>query len=133
MDVEGPEGCMILFTNNAFHVGVTNYEKYGSDYLSHLRFFAYIVEDKYISIVNSVDKITKAIECDNNFSTCESMINDNIHYEGHIIRYLQSQCDIDNLNMGTVLLGELAKVSWVILKCAYEIKIGANNKIIFII
>ena len=62
-----------------------------------------------------------------------SIVNDSIHYEGDIIRYLQSQCEIGNLNMGTVLLGELAKVSWVVLKCAYEIKMGANNKIIIII
>ena len=53
--------------------------------------------------------------------TCELLVNEDIHYEGHIIRYLKSQCDIDNLPMGTVLLGNLEKVSWVVLKCDYAI------------
>ena len=60
--------------------------------------------------MDSVNKITKAIECDKNCSTCESMVNDNIHYEGCIIRYLQSQRETDNLNMDTILLGNLANV-----------------------
>ena len=51
----------------------------------------------------------------------DSLINDNIHYEGHIIRYLKSQCDIDNLNTGNVLLGDLEKAGWDVLTCDYEI------------
>ena len=38
------------------------------------------------------------------------MINDNLHYEGHVIRYLKDQCVIDNLAMGSVLLGDLEKL-----------------------
>ena len=49
------------------------------------------------------------------------MRNDNIHYESHVIRYVKSQYDIVNLNMGSVLLGDLEKVGWVVLKCPYEI------------
>ena len=55
------------------------------------------------------------------YATCESLINENIHYEDHVIRYLKSQCEIDNLFMGSVLLGNLEKVGWVVLKCDYTI------------
>ena len=44
--VEVPEGCMIVFTNDIFHASVKSYAKYGGNYLSHPRLFAYIVEDK---------------------------------------------------------------------------------------
>ena len=54
--VEVPEGCMIVFTNGIFHAGVKSYAKYGGNYLSHLRFFAYTVEDNYISIEDSIGK-----------------------------------------------------------------------------
>ena len=56
------------------------------------------------------------------------MINDNLHYEGHIIRYLKDQYVIDNLAMGSVLLGDLEKVGWVDLKCAYEIINGSDTQ-----
>ena len=56
------------------------------------------------------------------------MKNDNLHYEGHIIRYLKHQYDIDNLEMGSVLLGDLEKVGWVVLKCAYEIINGSDTQ-----
>ena len=58
-------------------------------------------------------------KCISSCATCESLVNENVHYEDHVIRYLKSQCDIDKLLMGTVLLGNLEKVSWVVLKCDY--------------
>ena len=114
--VEVPEECMIVFTNDTFHVDVKVYAKYGSNYLSHLRLFVYIVENTYTSIDESIESISRAIECEKNCTICESLRNDNIHYEGHVIRYLKFQCDIDNLNMGSVLLDDLEKVGWVVLK-----------------
>ena len=45
-----------------------------------------------------------------NCPICESLINDNIHYKGHVVRYLKSEFDIDNLSMGSVLLGDLEEV-----------------------
>ena len=45
--VEVPEGCMIVFSNDTFHAGVKSYAKYGGNYLSHLRLFAYIVEESF--------------------------------------------------------------------------------------
>ena len=55
--VEVPEGCMIVFSNDTFHAGVKSYAKYGGNNLSHLRLFAYIVEDTYSSINESIEKI----------------------------------------------------------------------------
>ena len=49
------------------------------------------------------------------------MINENIHYEGQIIRYLDTQCRINNLPMCKISLGDLEKVGWVVLKCDYAI------------
>ena len=102
--VEVPEGCMIVFTNDTFHAGVKSYATYGGNYLSHLRLFSYIVENSYTYIIDSIDKISSQIECKKHCHICETMINDNLHYEGHIIRYLKDQCVIDNLAMGSVLL-----------------------------
>ena len=79
------------FTNNTFYAGVKSYVKYGGNQLSRLRLFAYIIKNKYTFIVDSIDKITKAIECDNNCSTSESMVNNNFHYEDHIISHVKLQ------------------------------------------
>ena len=45
--VEVPDGCMILFTNHTVYDGVKFYEKHGGQYSSHLRMFAYIVEEDH--------------------------------------------------------------------------------------
>ena len=60
---EVPEGCMIVFTNDTFHVSVKSYAKYGGNYLSHLRLFAYIVEETFVSFDENIAKKSKAIEC----------------------------------------------------------------------
>ena len=66
-------------------------------------------------------------KCISSFAICESLVIEKIHYEGHIIRYLKSKCDIDNISMGTLLLGNLEKVGWVVLRCDYAIT--ANSKV----
>ena len=38
---------MILFTNHTVYDGVKSYEKHGGQYSSHLRMFAYIVEEDH--------------------------------------------------------------------------------------
>ena len=43
--VEVPEGYIIVFTCDTFHAGVKIYAKHGGNYLSHLRLFAYTVEE----------------------------------------------------------------------------------------
>ena len=44
------------------------------------------------------------------FAICESLINKNIHYEGHVIRSLISQCELEKLSMASVLLGKLNRL-----------------------
>ena len=117
--IEVPTRCMTVFTNNTFHAGVKSYERQGCNYLSHLRLFAYIVENKCVSIKDEATKLWENNECIPIYDTCQSLVNENIHYEGHKIRYLDTQCRIDNLPIGKVLLGDLEKVGWVGLECDY--------------
>ena len=65
-------------------------------------------------------------KCHLSCATCEPLVNENIHHEGHVIRYLKSKCDIENLFMCTVLLGNLEKVGWVVLK--YDFAITVNSR-----
>ena len=59
--------------------------------------FVYIAEDKYTSIDEAIEINLRAIECEKNCTIFDTLRNDNIHDEGHVIRYLKSQCDINNL------------------------------------
>ena len=45
-----------MFTNDICHADVKSYAKYGGNHLSHLRLFAYTVEDKYTFIVEFIEK-----------------------------------------------------------------------------
>ena len=90
--------------------------------------FVCIVENENISIKDEVSKFSKNNECIPTYDTCESLVNKNIHYEGHIIRYLDTQCRIDNLSMGKVLVEHLEKVSCVVLKCEYAITPNSNEQ-----
>ena len=89
--------------------------------------FAYIVEQDYVQTTDSITKLLIDDKCISSYATCESLqVNENIHYEGHVIRSLKSQCDIDNLPMGSVLLKKFEEGWWGVLKCDYDITI--NNK-----
>ena len=78
--VEVADGSMIVFTNETFHAGVKSY----------LRLFAYIVDNNYVSITDEVFKILNKNICNLNCPTCEEIPNENIHYEGHVIKYLDT-------------------------------------------
>ena len=67
-------------------------------------------------------------ECKLPCETCEHLVYENIHYEEHVIRYLKSKCEIDNLPMGKVLFGNLEKVGWVVLKCDYAITPNSSEQ-----
>ena len=123
---EVPDSCMVVFTNHAIHAGVKTYEKQGGVYSSHLRMFAYIVEKDYIQTEGSITTMLADDKCHLSCATCEPLVNENIHHEGHVIRYLKSKCDIENLFMCTVLLGNLEKVGWVVLK--YDFAITVNSR-----
>ena len=131
--VEVSDGCMIVFISHTIHTGIKTYEKQGGIYSSHFRMFAYIVEEYYVQTENSITKLLADDKCHLSCATCESLVNENIHYEGHVIRHLKSQCNIYNLLMCTVLLGDLEMVGWIVLKCDYAIIANSKEKITFII
>ena len=108
--VEVPDACMIVFKSHTIHTGVKTYEKQGGLYSSHLRMFAYIVEEGYVQTKDSITKLLDDDKCYLSCATCESLVNENIYHEDHVIKYFKSQCDIDNLPMGTVLLGNLENI-----------------------
>ena len=49
--VEIPNGCLILFTGDTFHAGVSTFHRTDGSYPSNLRLFNYIVEKEYIKLV----------------------------------------------------------------------------------
>ena len=90
--------------------------------------FTYIVKEDRFQTEDTITKVLNDGKCDLPCETCESLVNEIIHYEGHVIRYLKSKCDIDNLPMGKVLLGNLEKVGWVVLKCDYAITANSREQ-----
>ena len=62
--------------------------------------FAYIVEQNHVLIRDYASKILEKMKYKVNCATCEKILNQNIHYKGHIIKSLDSKCNIDRLPMG---------------------------------
>ena len=94
--IEVADGYILVFTSEHFHVGVKFYERQSGGYLPHLRLFTYIDEKSYVSIRNEVSRMLNTNKCNINCFVCEVMPNKNIHYERHIISYLDTQYNIDN-------------------------------------
>ena len=66
------------------------------------------------------------IKCKSNCATCREIPNENIYYEGHMIKCLDSKYIIDRLPIKIVLLGYLENVGWVVLNCDYTITPKSN-------
>ena len=94
--IEVADGYILVFTSKIFHAGVKVYERQSGGYLSHLRLFTYIDEKSYVSIRDEVSRMLNTNKCNINCFVCEVMPNENIHYERHIISYLDTQYNIDN-------------------------------------
>ena len=56
-----------------------------------------------------------------NCQICLNMSKENMHYPGHIIKYAMSTSRIKTLEEGTVLMGNLEKIGWVVLNSEYNI------------
>ena len=54
-------------------------------------------------------------------SKCLNISKEKIHYPYHIIKYAMSPSRIEILEEGTVLMGNLEKFGWVVLKSGYNI------------
>ena len=55
--VEVPDGCMIIFTSISFHTIVRSCDRISGTSFPHIRGFAYIVEQYYLSMRNYVSKM----------------------------------------------------------------------------
>ena len=118
--VEIPNGRMILFTGDTYHAGVSTFERRNGSYPSNLRIFGYIVEDNFVSDNENIKSIKGNMLC-TNCQTCLDMPKENMYYIGHIIKYGMNPSEIENLGEGTILMGNLEKVGWVVLKSGYSI------------
>ena len=49
------------------------------------------------------------------------MSKENIHYLGHLVKYLICNSEIESLNEGTIMLGSSKKFGWVVLKSGYNL------------
>ena len=65
VDVEIPNICMIIFTGDTFHAGVSTFERRNGSYSFNLRIFSYIVEDDYFSGDKNITVIKSNMLCSN--------------------------------------------------------------------
>ena len=56
-----------------------------------------------------------------NYQTCLNMPKQNINYTGHIIKFGMSPYVSETLGEGSILMGNLEKVEWVVLKSGYSL------------
>ena len=112
-------GCMVLFTSDTFYAGVIPWDRKSGTYLSYLRILTYIVGQNYLSNKKYISSINKKTKCKSSCNICKDIPTENIHHKGRIVKYLDNDYNIDKLQMTTVLLGDLEKVGWVVLKCDF--------------
>ena len=112
--VEIPNGCMIVFTGDTIHSGVSTFERRNGSYPSNLRIFSYIVEDNFLSVDEDIKSIKGNMLC-TSCQTWSNMPKEDMLYTGHVIKYGMSKYWIENLEEGSILMGNLEKVGWVVL------------------
>lgn len=103
--IEVPNECMIIFTSETFHAEVKTYDRKSGGYLPRLRIFIYIVKQNYVAIRDKVFKMLNSNKYNINYHTFNEMSIQNIQYEGHIIKYLDTKNNIDILPIGKYYLG----------------------------
>ena len=118
--MEIPSGCMILFTGDTFHAGVSTFERRNGSYPSNHRIFSYINEDIFLSVNENITSIQGNMLY-TNCQTCLNMPKENMYYPGHIIKFGMIPSVIETLGEGTNLMGNLEKAGWVVLKSEYDV------------
>ena len=113
--VEIPNSCMIVFTGYTYYAGVSSIERSNGSYPSFLRIFSYIVEDDYITDDENINRLLQCQLCKQNCKICTNMNMDELHYTNQVIKYDMRKYDIESLKEGTILMGDLQKVGWVVL------------------
>ena len=120
--VEIPNSCMIVFTGDTYHAGVSSFDRRDGGYPSFLRIFSYIVEENYVTDDENISRLSQNQLCKQNCKICSNMNMDELHYTNQVIKYDMRKHDIESLKEGTVLMGDLQKVGWVVLKSGFIIK-----------
>ena len=112
---------MIVFAGDTFHAGVSSYGRRDGNYPSNLRLFSYIVEKDYLSENEDITTLKTSMLCSNSCPTCYNIPKEIMYYPGKVIKYALSSSKIETLDEGTVLMGNLEKIGWVVLKSGYNI------------
>ena len=120
--VEITNWCMIILAGDNFHAGVSTYERRNGSYPSNLRIFSYIVKNCFLSDNEDITAIQGSMLCSNCCQICLYMWKEIIFYPDHVIKYAMSPSRIGTLEEGTVLMRNLEKIGWVVLKSGYNIK-----------
>ena len=119
--LEIPSGCMILFTGDTYHVGVSTFERRNGSYPSNLRIFSYIVEDIFLSYNENIKSIKVNTLCTNGQASL-NIPKQNMYYPGHVIKFVMSPSVIETSGEGSFVFGNLEKAGWVVLKSGYSIR-----------
>ena len=120
--VEIPNSCMIVFTGDTYHAGVKSFDRRDGGYPSFLRIFSYIVEENYVTDDENISSLSQNQLCKPSCKICSTINIDELHYTNQVIKYDKSKHVIESLKEGTVLMGDLQKVGWVVLKSGFIIK-----------
>ena len=100
---------------------MSTFERCNGTYLSNLRIFSYTVGDNFLSDNENIKSIKSNTLC-TNCQTCLNMPKENMSYPGHVIKFGMSPSVIETLGEGFILIGNLEKVGWVVLKSRYSIR-----------
>ena len=73
-----------------------------------------------LSINETITSIKGNMVC-TNCQTCLFMAKENMHYPGHLIKFGMNPSEIKTLGEGAILMGNLEKIGWVVLKSGYSI------------
>ena len=114
---------MIVFTGDTYHAGIGSIERSNGSYPSILRIFSYIVEDDYITDDENIIIIKQSQLFKHNCQICTNINMEELHYTNQVIKYDMSKYEIESLKEGTILMDDLQKVGWVVLKSGIIIKL----------
>ena len=84
--VEVPNDCLVLFTADTFHSGISTWERARGNYSSNLQMLSYIIEDEYLSATENITSIQQQFFCKPTLQVDQIMIKENIHYPGHLVK-----------------------------------------------
>ena len=99
-----------------------HFSRRNGSYPFNLRTFSYIIENDISGDDENITTIKVSMLRTNCYQTCVYMPKEIMYYPGHLIKYAMSPSRRETLEEGTVLMGNLEKIRWVVLKSGYNIK-----------